>query len=212
MKSSLIQLSEIDATEQVSDDNIDQIDIESSSESVDTPCPNEPTVEQEVYVKRKRRKKQEVQEVVDKQTLIRFNKEKVDLTQQSWLTQYLESIVFMYGEIKYERNNYKKGENTFEQTYQGLMKSLKRHLMYLEKGEFFDKESKCPHLAHMIWNAGRILDFYYFGLNHMKDGKDLYHQPLQHELPPVPQLDTFYETYGVVPLRYKGTDKDPTKK
>ena len=119
--------------------------------------------------------------------MMRFNKGKIDLTQTSWLVRHLLSMVFMFGELKYKRNNWKNGKATMEETMLNLSQSVERHWQGIQKGEFFDPESKLPHAIHMIWNLGRMVDFYYFGLNHMKDGKDLYHQPLQHELPEVPQ-------------------------
>lgn len=170
---------------------------------------------QPVKKTRKRRSRTvKTDEKVDQTKMVRFNKGKVDLTQLSWLGQELESRVFMYGEIKYDRDNWKKGKDTVEETIQGCLESLERHLADFKRGIRFDKESKLPVMAHIVWNANRINDFMAFGITHKKDKKDLYHQPLQEDfkLPPVPQLETFYEEYGFVPMRYKGTDKDPTNK
>jgi hypothetical protein len=118
---------------------------------------------------------------------LRFNTAKIDLTQLSPVAQYLESCVFMMGQHKYGKSNYKKGKPTFDDVLTEMLGSAKRHLYYLDRGEWLDKESGMPHLAHAVWNLNRIMDFYYLGLTHMKDGKDLFHQPLQHELPEVPQ-------------------------
>ena len=55
---------------------------------------------------KRRRRRSKISEVVGKtKELLRFNKGKVDLTQLGWLPQFLESLVFMYGEFKYARNN-----------------------------------------------------------------------------------------------------------
>ncbi len=119
---------------------------------------------------------------------LRFNQGKVDLTQLSPLSAYLESLVFMMGENKYGRDNWKNGKPNIEDTFLEMKKSIKRHWNwgYL-RGEWLDKESGMPHLAHMVWNINRIMDFYYWGQTHMKDGKDLFHQPFAEELPPIPQ-------------------------
>ena len=120
---------------------------------------------------------------------LRFNTGKVDLTMLSPIAQYLESLVFMKGAMKYSRGNYKKGKENFDKVLEEMLGSAKRHLWYLERGEWLDSESGNPHLAHAVWNLNRIMDFYYLGLTHMKDGKDLFQQPLARELPPVPQKE-----------------------
>jgi len=127
---------------------------------------------------------------------LRYNKGKVDLTQLSPVAQILESLVYMYGSCKYDVSNFKKFKPTEEQAYLEFLQCAKRHLMKYEQGQFFDDESKMPHLTHIVWNLNRILDLYYHGLTHMKDGKDLYQQPLRVELPPVPTKDNFKELWG----------------
>ena len=78
--------------------------------------------------------------------------------------------------------------------------------MAYEKGEFFDAESKQPHMSHILWNVSRILDVHYLGNTHMKDGKDWYHQPLREELPTVPTLENFASIWGFTPGRFKKTN------
>lgn len=145
---------------------------------------------------------------------LRFNKGKIDLTQLSWIAQYCESLVFMYGEMKYARNNYKflKQDNEDgtgeDRALLEFIQCIKRHIMAYEQGEFFDKESKLPHMAHVLWNASRIIDVYYLGNTHTKDGKDWYHQPLRHDLPPVPTLENFESIWGFVPNKLKNKKKE----
>lgn len=136
---------------------------------------------------------------------LRFNTGKVDLTQLSPVSQILESLVFMYGACKYFKNNWKKFKATKEEAQQEYTESLKRHLMLYERGEWVDEESKMPHLAHLVWNANRIMDVHYYGLNHGKDGKDLYHQPLVEKLPETPTLKNFESIYGRKPQDVQST-------
>jgi hypothetical protein len=130
---------------------------------------------------------------------LRNNKGKIDLTQLSPVAQIIESLVFMYGAIKYARNNWKFFKKTEQEANDEYLTCLKRHLMALERGEWFDQESKLPHVGHLVWNANRMLDVYYYGLTHMQDGKDLFHQPLRHELPTIPTVENFKELYGIEP-------------
>ena len=118
---------------------------------------------------------------------LRYNKGKVDLTQLSPLSQILESLVFMYGECKYLRNNWKSFKKTEEEAVLEFLQCAKRHIMRYEQGEFLDPESGMPHTIHAVWNLNRINDVYYYGMTHMKDGKDLYHQPCRVPLPEVPR-------------------------
>jgi hypothetical protein len=134
---------------------------------------------------------------------LRYNDGKVDLTQLSPLVQELEARVFGYGEIKYKRDNWKYMKATEKEAEIEYMASMKRHLLKVERGEWLDPESKQPHLAHVIWNVARLLDLHYFGMNHMKDGKDLFHQPYRHELPPVVTRKNFKEIFGFDPPEQK---------
>lgn len=61
-------------------------------------------------------------------------------------------LVYSYGEVKYARNNWKKGTD-----WSQFVGSLKRHLMAWELGEDVDPESGCLHLAHVLWNAATLI-------------------------------------------------------
>lgn len=75
---------------------------------------------------------------------MKFSSHKVDLTMLP--AEVLESIsvIFMYGEGKYERDNWKKVPKD------EYLKAAMRHLMARQKGESFDKESHLDHLDHAI--------------------------------------------------------------
>lgn len=62
--------------------------------------------------------------------------------------------VFSYGEQKYARDNWKKG-NAFHEFYGSAL----RHLLRFWQGEDIDPESGLPHLAHALWNVG-TLEYY----------------------------------------------------
>lgn len=118
---------------------------------------------------------------------LRYNKGKIDLTQLSPVAQKVESLVFQYGSNKYARDNWKKFKANEADAYLEFLQCAKRHLMKYEEGEWLDEESGQCHLGHLVWNLNRIIDLYYYGASHMKDGKDLYHQPLRTPLPEVPK-------------------------
>jgi len=118
---------------------------------------------------------------------LRFNKGKLDLTQLSPTAQKLEAMVFMYGATKYARNNWKKFKIDEQKAYDEFLACAKRHIMAYEEGKWTDDESKQVHLAHAVWNLNRIMDLYYYGVTHGKDGKDLFHQPLREDLPEIPK-------------------------
>lgn len=69
--------------------------------------------------------------------------------------QLLEIVgeVLTYGAEKYAPNSWQDVPNGLDR-YLG---ALYRHLIAYHKGEFFDKESGLPHLAHVITNAYFIL-------------------------------------------------------
>lgn len=56
--------------------------------------------------------------------------------------------VFSYGEKKYARNNWRKGNQWHE-----FIGSMLRHALRWSGGEDVDPESNCHHLAHVAWNA-----------------------------------------------------------
>ena len=116
---------------------------------------------------------------------LRYNKGKIDLTQLSPLTKILQGLLFMYGQAKYARDNYKFFKGTEEEAIREFEECRERHLLKYSMGEFFDSESGLPHLVHANWNNDRILDLYYYGMTHMKDGLELFKQPMRRELPTV---------------------------
>lgn len=67
--------------------------------------------------------------------------------------------VFSYGERKYARDNWKNGTAWHE-----FYGSLLRHAFRFWMGEDIDPESGCPHLAHVIWNAGTLRYYTLHGL------------------------------------------------
>lgn len=80
--------------------------------------------------------------------------------------QEIEDIVKVYtaGADKYGDNNWQNLENG----YQRYKAALLRHLLEYEKGNEFDHETNCRHLAQVAWNAISML---YFS-KHIKDHKD----------------------------------------
>jgi len=141
---------------------------------------------------------------------LRFNKGKLDYTQLSPIAQEMEARVYMYGAMKYYRDNFKNGKDTFEEAAQEFLECTMRHLMAYRKGEWYDKESKLPHLTHAVWNMNRIMDFYYYGMSHMKDGKELYQQPnlKEDELPPIPTESNFFDVWGMKTFKQKEEEKN----
>jgi hypothetical protein len=128
---------------------------------------------------------------------LRYNQGKIDLSQLSPVARMLESLIFQYGECKYRRDNWKNFKVDEKKAYIEFIQCAQRHILAYERGEFFDSESKMPHLAHAVWNLNRIMDLYYYGKSHdPENGKDLYHQPLRNELPPTPTKDNFAEIWG----------------
>lgn len=67
--------------------------------------------------------------------------------------------VFSYGEAKYARDNWKKG-NAWHEFYGSAL----RHLYKFWLGENIDPESGLPHLSHALWNVAALE---YFRLHDM---------------------------------------------
>lgn len=58
-----------------------------------------------------------------------------------------------YGEKKYSRGDYRKGDTICNYIDSGL-----RHLRAYQRGEVLDPESGCLHVAHCLWNLIQALD------------------------------------------------------
>ncbi len=88
----------------------------------------------------------------------RFNEGKVDFTLLPVKACEAECRVWMGGEKKYGRSNWKKlwGENTVNVA----MASLLRHSFAILNGEVTDKESGEYHAAHIRANAAMLIEYY----------------------------------------------------
>lgn len=62
-----------------------------------------------------------------------------------------------FGANKYDDGNWRLGNKPDEEYYDSLF----RHLDYHFKGELYDSDSGCLHLAHAVWNLCALLE-----LNH----------------------------------------------
>ena len=92
---------------------------------------------------------------------LRYNKGKLDLNQLSPVAQACESLVYMFGAIKYKKNNWKCFKKDEQDAFDEFMGCALRHIDAIRRGELFDKDSKQHHAAHAVWNLNRILDLYY---------------------------------------------------
>lgn len=79
--------------------------------------------------------------------------------------QDIEDVVKVYteGAKKYGPNNWQNLDNG----YQRYKAALFRHLVEYEKGNEFDEDTGCRHLAQVVWNAIAILHI----SKENKDGK-----------------------------------------
>ncbi len=87
----------------------------------------------------------------------RFNTGKVDLSLLPEVAAYEECKVWMFGEKKYGRSNWKRLWGT--KSVEVATASLLRHAMSLASGELLDGESGLPHAAHIRCNAAMILEY-----------------------------------------------------
>jgi hypothetical protein len=71
----------------------------------------------------------------------------------------LESLVSMFGAVKYQAFNWLKGGQASTP-----IDCMMRHLDALRAGEWLDPDSGLPHAAHIRWNAGQILQWKYSGV------------------------------------------------
>lgn len=68
------------------------------------------------------------------------------------------------GAIKYERDNWKKG-NKPDWEY---LDACLRHLFAFVNGEYYAQDTGCSHLAHAAWNLFALQDLNYAGCTHDK--------------------------------------------
>lgn len=62
--------------------------------------------------------------------------------------------VLTFGAKKYSDDNWRKGLK-----YRGVLDSLERHLVAFKDGENLDPESRLSHLAHIMCNAGFLIEY-----------------------------------------------------
>jgi len=65
--------------------------------------------------------------------------------------------VMELGAAKYGDNNWKLGNSPDEQ----YLNSAMRHIIAFKKGEIYDDDSGCPHIAHAIWNLCTLMQLNY---------------------------------------------------
>lgn len=70
--------------------------------------------------------------------------------------------IYTFGAKKYKENSWQ----NLPDGYQRYKAALFRHITAYEKGEVYDSESGCMHLAHAAWNAISML---YCGMRAEKD-------------------------------------------
>ena len=78
--------------------------------------------------------------------------------------------VAQYGKIKYSEGN---GNVNFKEVPDAIKRykdAMVRHMMAYLKGENIDKESLCPHLFHLLWNVGAIIELDELACAFNKDG------------------------------------------
>lgn len=72
--------------------------------------------------------------------------------------------VLMFGCQKYERENWRKGQNFLK-----VISCVKRHTSKFLKGEDLDKESGCHHMAHVAANAMFLVYYYLKDMDNFDD-------------------------------------------
>ena len=66
--------------------------------------------------------------------------------------------VAQYGKIKYSEGN---GNVNFKEVPNAKKRykdAMVRHMMAYLEGEWLDSESLCPHLFHLLWNVGALIE------------------------------------------------------
>ena len=98
-------------------------------------------------------------EVEKSEVGVRFDEGKIryDLIPPEWITA-LANILTM-GAKKYADRNWEKG-----MAHSRIVGALFRHLFARLRGEFYDEESKFPHMAHVAWNALALMSYDLRGL------------------------------------------------
>lgn len=94
---------------------------------------------------------------------LRYNEGKPELSQIPFETEVEVAKVFMYGQKKYTRNNWKNGFK-----YSSLVDSTLRHFIAWFNGQEIDPESGLTHMAHFHTNV-EILHWYTL---HPEKGED----------------------------------------
>jgi hypothetical protein len=64
-----------------------------------------------------------------------------------------------HGTRKYGRLNFARGY-----TYSQNLDALHRHVLAFEAGEYLDKDSGMPHLAHAMWHCAALMTFWERGI------------------------------------------------
>jgi hypothetical protein len=74
---------------------------------------------------------------------LHYSSGKLALDQFDWRVLCEDALVLNYGELKYQKNNWRKGTD-----YSEMLGSTMRHIVAWWLGEDLDPESGLPHLAH----------------------------------------------------------------
>lgn len=85
---------------------------------------------------------------------LRYNKGKVRLELLEPHAIHELAMVFTKGAEKYAPNNWLRGLS-----WQSVIACAKRHIAKFEKGEDFDDETGCHHMAHAAWNCLAIVSY-----------------------------------------------------
>lgn len=70
--------------------------------------------------------------------------------------------VMELGAIKYKRDNWKQGGKPDRE----YISAMGRHISKLKKGETFDAETGCLHVAHAMWNLMALIELNGAGVTH----------------------------------------------
>ena len=102
---------------------------------------------------------------------IRANQGKINYTLIPAAAQTEEAKVWMFGEGKYGRDNWRKLWGS--ETTNVVLASLLRHALAIQQGEVSDPESGLSHAAHIRANAAMLIEHYSnLGLLGLGEGKE----------------------------------------